>query len=290
MKLISFLFTFVTIFSVSSVFAETTTPGAFGGAYYDGKNSCQLRVRNSGYIIRRSPNARGREKTRGNCAGTLRSSNLKTIMGLASDGNWIKVGHPSCPGGVGYVYYKAFYGSDVKALRNGQCAAMANYGYRNAPKAPKPDYSGSVRSKGSNQHRFVMDRCLGIRNDKYGSGYYGASRGGGKRTHAGCDYRAPVGTPLKSPCNGRVSRSGYVGAAGNLLEIICDNGDKFKMMHLHSGTRRAKAGTRVGIGTMVGAVGKTGNANVRGMIPHVHLQAVIRGRRVDPQKLWSCGR
>ncbi len=251
------------------------------------EHACNIDVQNSNFIIRRRPTSSGREKHRGICGGTLRSSGMSNVLALGISGNWVRIGHPNCPNREGWVHQGAFNQSELRALGTGQCASMRNYGYRNPPSAPTPDNSGSVAPRGNNQHRFVLDRCLGIRNDRYGQGAYGASRGGGSRRHNGCDYRAPIGTPLKSPCVGRVTRSGYVGAAGNLIEITCDNGDRFTMMHLQANTRVGH-NTRVGIGTQVGKVGNTGNANVRGMIPHVHLEAIIRGRRVDPQSLWSC--
>ncbi len=249
------------------------------------RRACNISVHNSAYRIRSAPLGSGRS-TRV-CGGTLDDNNLRNVLALGVSGSWVRIGHPNCPGREGWVHQGAFNRSELRALATGQCASMRNYGYRNPPQAPQPDNSGSVTPIGNNSHRFPMDRCLGVRNDRYGGGQYGDSRGGGRRRHNGCDYRAPIGTPLKSPCVGRVTRSGYVGAAGNLVEITCDNGDRFTMMHLRRGTR-PRSGTRVGIGTSVGQTGNTGNANVSGMIPHLHIEAVIRGRRVDPESLWNC--
>ena len=37
-------------------------------------------------------------------------------------------------------------------------------------------------------------------------------------------------------------------------------------------------------GDMIGLVGKTGNANTRGIIPHLHFEIRYRGKCIDPAK------
>ena len=63
-------------------------------------------------------------------------------------------------------------------------------------------------------------------------------------------------------------------------------GDQFKMMHMHSSPQRAAAGKTISKGSVVGGVGNTGNA--RRQAAHLHLEAVIDGKRVDPEKMWDC--
>lgn len=257
------------------------------------RNACNISVRNSNYRLRERPRAEGRRNMCRRGRHTLRTNGYNNndsilALGISDDGRWIKVGSPSCSGNEGWVHRGAFNSSELQALATGQCAAMRNYGYRNAPEAPAPDTGTDVSPRGNNSHRFPLDVCRGVRSDRWGAGHYGASRGGGTRTHNGCDYRAPVGAALKSPCAGRITRSGNSGAAGELIEVTCDNGDRFVMMHLRRGSR-IRHGTRVGIGTRVGLVGTTGNAEgLSGMQPHLHLEAYIGGRRVDPQPLWNC--
>lgn len=270
----------------SSVFSETTQSGSFGAGEAEINRSCNISVKNSAYRVRSEP----RTTKSNNCGGTLKSSGFRSVIAYGHSGKWIKIGHPSCPHRTAFVHRNAFDVSELKALASGQCAAMLSYGYRNAPTAPAANYKTTVANVKTNTsgHRFILDRCLGIRSDKHGSGHYHAPRTHGR--HGGIDYKAAVGTPLKSPCVGKVTRSGYSGAAGNLMEIRCDNGDSFKLMHLKNSTpRMLKAGSRVGVGTTVGQVGKTGNANVHSMIPHIHIEYVKRGKgRVNPASLWNC--
>lgn len=293
-----FIISFLSIILFASInsFAETTENDGYEPDVETAEtaSACVLRVKKPGYNVRRKPTSRGREKRRGVCGGTLRSSGLSSAPPLGIIGNWIKLAHPSCPNQTAYVYYKAFEPSDLAAFRSGRCQMSSNYGYRKAPPAPTPIKNTNVSSKGSSGHQFPMNACQGIRNDDYGSGKYGASRAGGRRTHGGCDYKAPLGSPLKSPCTGSITYSGWPpgkngrpSITGNLVIIKCDNGDKFKLMHLLNGSL-IKGGSRVGPGSYVGKVGKTGNANVRSMQTHLHIEFKRRGVPIDPASLWSC--
>lgn len=286
-RLNCFLITLVTVTS-STVWAQDDTfvdTSAFGVSEKEINQSCNITVRNPRYRIRSGANKAFR-----NCGGTLQSSGYRSVIAYGNIGDWIKIGHPNCPNRTAYVFRKAFHESELQALKSGQCAAMLSYGDRNAPAPPKPDYGTTTASgpKNPSGHRFILDRCRGIRSDRHGAGHYHAPRKHGR--HHGIDYKAPVGTPLKSPCVGKVIRSGYVGKAGNLLEIRCDNGDRFKMMHLqNSKPRMLRSGSRVGIGTVFGKVGRTGNANARGLIPHIHIEyRKAGGRRRNPAELWNC--
>lgn len=286
-----FNFLFIIFLSALQAFAETTAPSVFEYQAAQPDRSCNIRIENSNYNIRSGPS-----RNHAICGETMQKSGYSSsILALGVSGNWIAIGHPRCPNQVGYVHSNAFYDSGVSALHSGQCAAMINYAPRNPGPTPEPNDSGSVGLLDGNTHRFILDRCLGIRSDVQGDGRYGASRRGRPGGHAGTDYQAPVGTSLKSPCSGRVSRSGFIPRgqqgwrAGNRIEITCDNGDKFKMLHLqHSTPPMLAEGTRVGPGTTVGKVGRTGNADLHGMHDHVHVEAIIRGERRNPEELWNC--
>jgi hypothetical protein len=294
-RLISLAFIFVVI--APQVHADEVTNGNAFGEYddsvkgTDGKRTCTMRVRNTNYNIRSDGSIRAQK-----CGSqTLNAGNINSLVALGSFSQggkiWIKFAEKSCPNGVGYVHENALNAEDVQSYQLGTCGLAIRYGYRNPPASPVPvptppaQSAADVQPLGKTSHRFPLDRCLGIKN-KGGNGSYGSHRNGG-RTHAGCDYYSPKGTTLRSPCNGKVTASGPAGSAGNLLQINCDNGDYFRMMHLNSTPRRAALGTRVSSGTPVGGVGNTGNA--RNQAPHLHLEAYIHGRRQNPQKLWSCG-
>ena len=290
MKYLSIL---IITFAFQSVYAETTgaetvspVQGLDDGSTA-GETTCTLRVRRSTYSIRRRPNARGRERSRGRCGGTLDSSDISRVSPIGLQGNWVKISHPNCPNREAYVWHRAFNSADMSAYREGRCGAGIFPSRGSREQDPPPAAAPGGAETGSYGHRFVLDRCYGLRNDSAGQGHYLARRRG-RPTHGGCDYAAPLGTVLRSPCNGRVTDSRNVGRGGIKVEIRCNNGHRFKLMHVQT-SPRARAGTRVSAGTEVARVGKTGNANSRSIDPHVHLEAFIGGRRVDPQSIWSCG-
>lgn len=93
---------------------------------------------------------------------------------------------------------------------------------------------------------------------------WGFPRSGG-RAHAGNDMFAPRGTPILAPVGGTVSFStGTIG--GKQFRLIGDDG----MMYLGSHMDGFGTAGRVGVGTVIGYVGTTGNA--AGGRPHLHFE------------------
>ncbi len=274
---------------VQSAFAETTdsdqmsTGPEEGETYYAGAApiTCTLRAK-GGYLIRE-----GASKNKSKCSSFEKGSDsVATVVG--QDGNWIKFTSEetkSCPGGVGYSYFRAFNVQDFQRYQNGECGRSALDGGRTP--TPPALAESSVDTINSRGHTFPLDSCHGIKNDG-GLGHYGAPRRRGSRryAHTGTDYYAPCGTPARSPCNGSVTSSNYGDVAGNTVVIKCNNGDTFKFMHMHARPPKARAGATVTVGSTIGGVGNTGNA--RSQACHLHTEAIINGRRSDPQSLWAC--
>lgn len=243
--------------------------------------TCELRVTGN-YNVRRS-----HSKNSERCMTFSQSDNSKvTVVSQYGSGNdsWLRVTSDeiskNCAGGEAWVFYKAFNDDDFNKYSSGECGRMAN----DPGRTQAPDTGNSKVSNSPRGHAFPLDECHGLKH-KGGSGHYGARRKAGHR-HGGTDYYAPKGTPVMSPCDGKVVGSAYGKVAGNMVTIKCNNGDSFKMMHLHSSPRRASTGKTVSKGTVVGGVGNTGNASRQA--PHLHLEAVIGGKRVDPEKQWDC--
>lgn len=271
-------------------FAEVTDPTVGGpeeGETYYGENApntCTVRVTGS-YRIRRGPSTRY-----GQCGMLKPTSNPNegTVQVVGMQGNWLQITSPAtrnCPNGVAYAYRYAFDQEDFARFDNGECGIAAMDTRRNPQ--PVPAASNEVKATNNRGHNFPLDRCLGIKNDG-GLGHYGAPRRRGSRRypHTGTDYYAPQGTPARAPCDGTVTSSSYGNVAGNTVILRCNNGDVFKFMHLHSSPKKAATGSRLSQGAVLGGVGNTGNA--RGQAPHLHVEAYIGGRRIDPQSLWSC--
>jgi murein DD-endopeptidase MepM/ murein hydrolase activator NlpD len=97
------------------------------------------------------------------------------------------------------------------------------------------------------------------------------------RLHAGIDYGAPVGTPLRSMGTGTVVAAGPMGGYGVYIDIEYTDGTVSRYGHLSSIS--ASVGQQVAPGDLVGHTGNTG----RSTGPHLHLE--IRpggGGPIDP--------
>lgn len=101
------------------------------------------------------------------------------------------------------------------------------------------------------------------------------------RFHAGTDYAAPVGTPVRAVADGVVVRSERSWTAGNYIIIRHDGpaaGLETKYLHLHRRAAGIAPGVRVRQGQLIGEVGKTGR--VTG--PHLHFEVRRFRAPLDP--------
>lgn len=95
--------------------------------------------------------------------------------------------------------------------------------------------------------------------------------------HTGLDIAAPGGTDIKSATVGTVSFSGYKGSYGNLIVIDCGNG--VEIYYGHCSKLYVEVGDIVEAGSIIGAVGSTGNSTGN----HLHFEIRVDGERVNPQ-------
>lgn len=99
-------------------------------------------------------------------------------------------------------------------------------------------------------------------------------------THHGMDFKAPVGTPIKSPWAGVVTKTNWNwGSNGNCIEVEFANGTTGKFLHLSE--NKVKAGDRVQAGAVIALSGNTG----RSTGPHLHYQLEKGGEILDPVKV-----
>ena len=126
-----------------------------------------------------------------------------------------------------------------------------------------------------------------IREDSFGKGYFGARRRGGRR-HAGIDLYALVGTELKALSFGRVVETGSRKLLGKYVELA--HPGNLVSIYGHLSEIAVKSGQWVSQGTIIGYVGKTGNANHPQIQPHVHLETRIDDKPVDPQTFFKYSR
>jgi murein DD-endopeptidase MepM/ murein hydrolase activator NlpD len=122
-------------------------------------------------------------------------------------------------------------------------------------------------------------KSLIIRNDNYGEGFF-ATRRSGLRLHNGLDLYAPKGTPVLAARFGAVIASRHAAGMGNF--IIIRHPGNITTIYGHLSTIDVVSGEWVRQGEVIGSVGKTGNANYRGILPHLHFEVRKGGVPQDP--------
>ena len=99
------------------------------------------------------------------------------------------------------------------------------------------------------------------------------------RKHKGTDYAASMGTPVRSIGDGVVVFAGRKGGYGNVIDVRHRNGFVSRYGHLRNFSKGIRRGTRVSIGSTIGAVGKSGLATG----PHLHFEILVNGVQRDPR-------
>jgi murein DD-endopeptidase MepM/ murein hydrolase activator NlpD len=99
------------------------------------------------------------------------------------------------------------------------------------------------------------------------------------RQHAGTDYAASQGTPVRSVGDGVVIFVGRKGGYGNAIEVRHPNGFVTRYGHLRGFSKSSRRGSRVSIGQTIGFVGMTGLATA----PHLHFEVLVGGVQRNPR-------
>lgn len=120
-----------------------------------------------------------------------------------------------------------------------------------------------------------------IRHDSYGRGEFMADRNGGRK-HNGIDLQAKVGAPVYAARAGQVMEARFNKGMGNYVEIRHNN--HYTTIYGHLSQIGVKENQFVCQGQKIGEVGKTGNANFRGLIPHLHLEVRLNDVPLDPME------
>lgn len=120
-----------------------------------------------------------------------------------------------------------------------------------------------------------------IRSDARGDGVFAAHRNGG-RMHQGIDLCAEVGTPVRASRLGIVTAARHTCGMGNFV-VIQHLGDT-KTIYGHLSKIYVKKNQLVRQGQVIGAIGKTGNANHRNIQPHLHFEVRKKQIPQDPMQ------
>jgi murein DD-endopeptidase MepM/ murein hydrolase activator NlpD len=117
----------------------------------------------------------------------------------------------------------------------------------------------------------------GMPNSNFGSRSY--FNGRARSPHAGVDFTAATGTPIRAANHGVIVLAEPLYFTRNT--VIVDYGSGLYSLFAHLSEFHVKSGDTVSPDTVVGRVGQTGR--VTG--PHLHWSVRLQGARVDPLSL-----
>lgn len=102
------------------------------------------------------------------------------------------------------------------------------------------------------------------------------------KPHGGLDFIAPRGTPVLAIAAGKVLLSGSGSLHPNLGNVVLvEHGGGYQSMYAHLDTVTVQPGQQLQPGQSVGTLGNSGRTTG----PHLHLELIQAGERVDPATL-----
>lgn len=102
--------------------------------------------------------------------------------------------------------------------------------------------------------------------------------------HSGMDFRAPYGSPARATAAGIVTKAGWNGGYGRMVEI--DHGGGYSTRYAHLSKVLVSPDQQVAAGDEVGEVGSSG----RSTGPHLHYEVRHDGDAVDPIRFIKAGK
>jgi murein DD-endopeptidase MepM/ murein hydrolase activator NlpD len=97
--------------------------------------------------------------------------------------------------------------------------------------------------------------------------------------HGGLDIDGERGDAVIAPANGVVTKAGWQGGYGNLIEV--DHGNGLTTRYGHLSNIEIQVGDSVQRGQVIGAVGSTG----RSTGPHLHYELRVNDKPINPRRL-----
>jgi len=113
------------------------------------------------------------------------------------------------------------------------------------------------------------------------TGHFGDTGSIRQRPHRGTDFGARPGTPVLAPADGRIvaATTAYPDGPQYGTVVVIDHGQGWQTLYAHLQGADVVVGQQVHAGEQIARVGSTGR--VTG--PHLHLEMLRNGERVDPQ-------
>lgn len=118
---------------------------------------------------------------------------------------------------------------------------------------------------------------MGKINNEYG---FRRSPFGGRNYefHGGLDIDGDRGDIVFAPANGVVTKAGWQGGYGNLIEV--DHGNGLRTRYGHLSKIDVQVGDTIQRGQLMGAIGSTG----RSTGPHLHFEIRINDKPINPRR------
>ncbi|MCK7612035.1 M23 family metallopeptidase [Roseibium sediminicola] len=116
----------------------------------------------------------------------------------------------------------------------------------------------------------------GVLTSKFGMRFHPIKKT--ERLHAGVDWAAPTGTPIRAAFSGKVTYRAVRGGYGNFIELTHKGGITSRYAHMHEFADGVQLGSVVQAGDLIGYVGTTGLSTG----PHLHFEIRTRGEPTDP--------
>ncbi|WP_054313989.1 M23 family metallopeptidase [Mesorhizobium sp. 1M-11] len=102
--------------------------------------------------------------------------------------------------------------------------------------------------------------------------------------HSGMDFRIPLGSPARATAPGVVTKAGWNGGYGRMVEV--DHGQGYTTRYAHLGRVDVAVGQAVKAGDVVGQTGSSG----RSTGPHLHYEVRHDGDAIDPLRFLKVGK
>lgn len=114
------------------------------------------------------------------------------------------------------------------------------------------------------------------------TGHYGDAGGIRQRAHRGIDFGVRVGTPVLAPADATVlaATPEYPGGAQYGTVVVLDHGNGWQTLFAHLDGTDVQVGQQVRSGDQIARTGRSGR--VTG--PHLHMEMLFNGERIDPQR------
>ncbi|TPM41598.1 M23 family metallopeptidase [Mesorhizobium sp. B2-3-4] len=102
--------------------------------------------------------------------------------------------------------------------------------------------------------------------------------------HSGMDFRAPIGMAARVTAPGVVTKAGWNGGYGRMVEV--DHGNGFATRYGHLSEIDVTVGEKVDAGAVIGKTGSSG----RSTGPHLHYEVRHNGEAIDPLRFLTVGK